>query len=194
MVYYSGGGGTAVTLVQEFIIGRIRRQNARDNAKVEKVITHIDKLGELTQLFRNFATYHRNLLADSEGNLITDEAGQGIIMDSRIMLPAPEWLEEFEKLENKNLASVIFNQKHNLSIETGKINDLLKELDTSGKLSKMMARYRESVFRLESLINKRQDIHDFEGQAKIFILFMRQLDNAEFGRQAVREKVSRHHK
>lgn len=135
--FFTAFVGAGIIKLLDLAVERYKYRNSKVEQKVEKIITHLNGFGELTELFRFHAFVSSTMVKDDEGNFLKDEKGNYLV-ESIILEPEPEYREAIKALKETDLSGAIAQKIATLRLQSAEVMDLCKEIDPSGNLNKEM--------------------------------------------------------
>src|SRR5688500_4545586 len=96
--------GAGLVKLIDLTANRYVDRQARTEQRVKILLDCIKDYGELTELFRFFATYSTKMVRDEDGQFKRDEEGKFIVA-RRILEPEPRFEQALEVLQGSDINS-----------------------------------------------------------------------------------------
>jgi hypothetical protein len=135
--------------------------------KINKVIRYIEEYARLSQLYRLKSGFSSALVMDEFGQPVVGSDGKPL-HERKYFQMSSDMEKALEMVENKDLDSLIIQQKYFIHRSAAEVIDTIKELDPTGELNKMFVELQvSSLWSMDFLIKAGEGLDWNESSAKM---------------------------
>lgn len=150
------GGG--IVLFYDLARERFKQRQAKNESKIEKILSYINEYGELVELYRFFAFVSGSIVRDESGKLLKDNEGNYVTEDI-VLEPEPQFKSAIEELKETDINSAIAQKIVTIRLSSAEILDLSLEIDPSGSIKKGFSElFVKTIFNIGNIL-KNKNMH-----------------------------------
>jgi hypothetical protein len=179
--------GAGIVKLFDLAYSRYNARQIRREKKISVLMDHIKDFGQLTELYRFFASYSAIKMTDEKGQLKRDNSGNYIV-EKRVLEPAPRFEGAIKNLQGTDINSAIALKIASIRLSSSEAMDMANELDPSGDLKQQFTYlYTATIWSMDNILaDKSVDNADAK-----FVEFMSALKAADDTRRKLRARVQK---